>query len=207
MTRSHATGWASDAPTPAQMKELFDQIDSGRVTGTRLQMLLGNQPTPSTVHVSGEYPVIVHHGPDAITRHLQQGFPLQKNHYGVSDECYPQGDRTFISPLNVRLIYFGRCIGTAEALREFDRLGFEAAPPTAVLGLGNYKHLFQRLNRVVSLAQFHHTAYYSHRPREKEDLAVAVQLEGNTLEAWAFPEGVWKNEDSEVRFAVVAKKN
>ncbi len=43
MTKSHATGWVSDAPTPAQMKELFAQIDSGRMTKTRLQVALRNE--------------------------------------------------------------------------------------------------------------------------------------------------------------------
>lgn len=40
MTASHAAAWASDAPTPAQLKELFAQIDYGRITGARMQVLL-----------------------------------------------------------------------------------------------------------------------------------------------------------------------
>lgn len=40
MGKSHATGWALDAPTPAQLKEFFAQIDSGKVTGDRLQAFL-----------------------------------------------------------------------------------------------------------------------------------------------------------------------
>lgn len=49
MTKSsHATAWASDAPTPAQMKELFAQIESGRVTKNRLQEFLrGQLPEPT----------------------------------------------------------------------------------------------------------------------------------------------------------------
>lgn len=38
--KSHTAGWASDSPTPAQLKELFAQIESGRVTRKSLQGFL-----------------------------------------------------------------------------------------------------------------------------------------------------------------------
>ena len=37
---SQTAGWASDSPTPAQLKELFAQIGSGRITRDRLQGFL-----------------------------------------------------------------------------------------------------------------------------------------------------------------------
>jgi hypothetical protein len=40
MRQSHAAGWASDSPTPAQLKEFFGQIESGKVTKDRLQTFL-----------------------------------------------------------------------------------------------------------------------------------------------------------------------
>lgn len=43
MTKSHTAGWASDAPTPAQIKEFFAQIASGRITKARLQSFLRNE--------------------------------------------------------------------------------------------------------------------------------------------------------------------
>lgn len=43
---SHATGWGPDAPTPAQMKELFAQIQSGRMTKKRMQEILNQKDTP-----------------------------------------------------------------------------------------------------------------------------------------------------------------
>jgi len=46
MEKSHAVGRAS--PTPAQLKELFTQIDTGRVTKARLQAFLRNQPDDPT---------------------------------------------------------------------------------------------------------------------------------------------------------------
>lgn len=38
--KSHTAGWASDSPTPAQLKEFFAQVESGRITGGNLQGFL-----------------------------------------------------------------------------------------------------------------------------------------------------------------------
>ena len=44
MGKSHASsGWASDAPTPAQIKEFFAQIEKGRITKDNLQGFLRGQ--------------------------------------------------------------------------------------------------------------------------------------------------------------------
>jgi len=41
MAKSHAgSGWASEPPTPAQMKEFWSQVDSGKVTKERFQTFL-----------------------------------------------------------------------------------------------------------------------------------------------------------------------
>jgi len=40
MKKSHAVGWALDAPTPAQLKEFFAQVESGRINKDRLQEFL-----------------------------------------------------------------------------------------------------------------------------------------------------------------------
>jgi len=40
MNKSHAADWAPDSPTPAQLKEFFAQIGSGRITKDRLQRFL-----------------------------------------------------------------------------------------------------------------------------------------------------------------------
>jgi hypothetical protein len=50
MSKSHAaTGWASDAPTPAQIKEFFAQIGSGRITKGRLQAFLRGEADDNNV--------------------------------------------------------------------------------------------------------------------------------------------------------------
>lgn len=55
MNKSHTAVWASEAPTPAQLKELFSQIDSGRVTKGRLQAFLRGKdidfPTWKTIRL------------------------------------------------------------------------------------------------------------------------------------------------------------
>lgn len=40
MTKLHAAGWASDSPTPAQLKEFFSQIEAGKITKNSLQAFL-----------------------------------------------------------------------------------------------------------------------------------------------------------------------
>lgn len=40
MTKSHVVGWTSDSPTPAQLKELFTQIQKGKITKKRMQFFL-----------------------------------------------------------------------------------------------------------------------------------------------------------------------
>jgi len=41
MAKSHAgNGWAPDVPTPAQMKEFWSQVDSGKITKERFQTFL-----------------------------------------------------------------------------------------------------------------------------------------------------------------------
>ncbi len=50
MSKSHAaTGWASDVPTSAQLKEFFAQIDSGRITKARLQAWLRGEADDNNV--------------------------------------------------------------------------------------------------------------------------------------------------------------
>lgn len=50
MAKSHASsGWASDAPTPAQLKEFFAQIGKGRITKSSLQGFLRGGKVTKTV--------------------------------------------------------------------------------------------------------------------------------------------------------------
>jgi hypothetical protein len=57
MTELHVTGWASDAPTPAQLKEFFAQVDSGRITKQRVQDFLRNKAERPPVPPQATNPV------------------------------------------------------------------------------------------------------------------------------------------------------
>lgn len=46
MSESRAAGWPSGAPTAAQLKEFFGQIERGLVTKDNLQTFLRQKPTP-----------------------------------------------------------------------------------------------------------------------------------------------------------------
>jgi len=63
MRKSHAAGWAPGSPTPAQLKEFFGQIDTGKITKDGLQTFLRGdfaQPSPLT---EGEWMVAEILGP------------------------------------------------------------------------------------------------------------------------------------------------
>jgi hypothetical protein len=51
---SHATGYGSEQPTPAQLKELFAQIESGRVNKGRLQEFLRGSTQAITAEIAQE---------------------------------------------------------------------------------------------------------------------------------------------------------
>jgi len=206
--KGHAAVWGPDAPTPAQLSEFFAQVKSGRITQQRLQPFLTNQPEPNNVHVSGAYDVPVWWGPDAIKYHLDKKiFPQQRDYFQVSDATFPQGQHRCTRNIPVRFVYFGRHIGNAEAQREFKRLGYRAAKPNVLLSAAKcYPYMMLCYGRVVALGQFYEGKYEDSREQKTQPLAVCVSRDGNVLEAWAFPEDIWKNHDTEVRFAVVPQE-
>lgn len=54
MTKSHAAGRDSEEPTPAQLKELFAQIESGRVNKGRMQEFLRGSTQAVTTEIAQE---------------------------------------------------------------------------------------------------------------------------------------------------------
>ena len=53
MEKSHVAGWTSESPTPAQLKEFFAQIKTGRVTKERLQAFLRGEKENISVLLTG----------------------------------------------------------------------------------------------------------------------------------------------------------
>lgn len=46
MEQSHVVGWGLESPTPAQLKEFFAQIESGRITKEHMQAILSAKSVP-----------------------------------------------------------------------------------------------------------------------------------------------------------------
>lgn len=53
MLKSHTAGWASDSPTPAQLKEFFGQIENGKITKQSLQAFLRGDFVASVAALTG----------------------------------------------------------------------------------------------------------------------------------------------------------
>lgn len=211
MSKSHATGWPSDAPTAAQMKEFFDQVDSGRINRARVQGLIRAMPEPSNVFVSGEYVVrSVYSGPTAIALHREECGFEGKIDPDINDENYPQGSKSIVGlqsqTQTIRLLYFGRNISTREVL-QWCELNcqihtFRAVGAASILALGTEYPALRRY-RIVGLGQFADIK----QPRGHSELsAVCFQSEHQKREAWTMPEHVWLDDDPDIYFAVEQRK-
>ena len=66
MRQSHAAGWPSDSPTAAQLKEFFDQIESGKVTKDRFQAFLRGEPAVEGLMTEAERLAVEIFGPDKV---------------------------------------------------------------------------------------------------------------------------------------------
>ena len=117
MAKSHTAGWASDdAPTPAQLAELFRQIDAGRVTKQKLQVFLRNSTPTKDYELArdildhdfiGPKEVAnargVSYDPEQILR-LTDTLPTKEQLFWLKNNSYAlvAGSPTDMSLLNVR---------------------------------------------------------------------------------------------------------
>ena len=150
MDNSHATGWASDAPTPAQLKELFAQIESGRMNKKRLQSILGEAVEQSAANI---FPVIVDY-----SRTLSEMISAGK--YGwvnsdITDQHFPlpkipTGLPTKLE-LNLELVHFNRFISSNDAIAELKKRGMRPATLPELLAFGEQYPEEQRKYSIVAL--------------------------------------------------------
>lgn len=100
MAKSHASAWASDAPTPAQFKEFFSQVDSGKVTKDRLQAFLRGEVSPNDTRATDV----------SVQSLLSDWERFYKKHFGM--------DRDFLSGLRIpeRKEGFTRLIVVAQGM-------------------------------------------------------------------------------------------
>lgn len=141
MSKSHVSGRASE-PTPAQMKEFFAQVESGRITREGLQAFLrGQEPAfPS-------YSVTVNYG-QTIEQLVEAGQYDWVN--GVINS------RNFLSrekgevQIDIHLLNFDRT-SSEDIISAMDRQGFRPASLEELLALGAAYPDLQRENPIVAL--------------------------------------------------------
>lgn len=117
MNKLHAAGWDLNAPTPAQLKEFFAQVENGRITKERLQMLLRGEiyystyPTPSQKRA----------------RDI-----MGKNYFGVEEAIKHFG----VNPTKQRLAALAEILYTEGTLEEYrDTYNLVAIFPFSILDI------------------------------------------------------------------------
>ena len=123
--KSHAAGWASDAPTPAQLKEFFAQIESGRITQHRLQEFLRGS--------SAEFPVSLDYS-QSLADMVAAGHYDQVNSDITADHFPISGTGTVERTLF--LIQFNRFMSSEAALKELKAQGLRPATIEELLAFG-----------------------------------------------------------------------
>lgn len=161
MVASRAAGWASDSPTPAQLKELFAQIESGRITKTSLQQFLRGESDPEP----GEWFTF-----DATDLTLNELFRQNP------DVFEPEGD------------YFWKSMSFANQRGEARRMSIwtSVAPHSLSKTLYEQTKLVGRGEFVPSVRDIVEgvVAYY-----RQKGLMAFVPYEVRCLAAWEFPNG------------------
>ena len=141
MSNSHVTGWASDAPTPAQIKELFAQIESGRVTKESLQAFLRGETIES-------FPISVDYGQTLAS--MIASCKLDWVNSGITQKNFPFTGNGKIELLP-ELVHFGKGISSDNALKEIDLRGLRPATLPELLAFGTKYPEKQREFPVVAL--------------------------------------------------------
>src|SRR5712692_10425680 len=117
MEKSHIAGWVSDSPTPAQLKEFFSQVTSGRVTKARLQAFLRDK----SVSNLNSFPVTVDCS-KTLDEMIADG-DYDWTNPNINANHFPPDAQTGKVAVNVGLLHFNWDMETDTVLTEIDRLG------------------------------------------------------------------------------------
>ena len=152
MSQSSTTGRASE-PTFAQLKELFAQIESGRITKERLQAFLrGQDPAFPSYTVTVDYD-------QSVDQSVRSGRYDWAND-DITSRNFPSGNvgRTQI---DIFLLSFEAPISSEDAIREMEKQGLHPATLKELLALGVVYPDLQRENPIVALGSTcHHPGGY-----------------------------------------------
>lgn len=143
MRTSHVAGWASDSPTPAQLKEFFAQIASGRVTGSKLQEFLrGGKQDGNSFTVTIDYNQTLEQM-IATGRYDWKDGDINVKHFPLI------GSGRF--EIALELIHFNRVINTSDALKEIDQRGYCPGTIAELLALGAAQPELQQQFPIIAL--------------------------------------------------------
>ena len=141
MKKSHVSDRVLE-PTPAQMKEFFAQVQSGRITKeTFQQFLCGQASFPS-------YTVTVNH--DQTVKQLIKAGKYDWINDDITDINFPS-DEEGKAQLEIFLLSFNRHISSEDAIEKIDKQGLRPATLKELLGLGSQHPDLQRKNPIVAL--------------------------------------------------------
>ena len=187
MSQSSTTGRASE-PTSAQLKELFAQIEAGRITKERLQAFLrGQDPAfPS-------FPVLVDYG-QTVEQLIRDGRYDWINDR-VTGRNFPSSERGN-AQVEIFLLNFDRNISSEDAIRKMGERDLRPATLKELLALGSAHPDLQRENPIVALGSIWRSP--------NGDLRVPFLYRGGSDRSLSLNwfGGVW---DPDWRFAAVRK--
>lgn len=148
MPQSHVNGWASDAPTPAQIKEFFAQIESGRVTKENLQAFLRSQRPPLVLGANVVYDLSVE---DLV---LLGKYDLADNQ--ITSAHFPSTEKGK-KAIEFILVGFDRPEETDDIVRKLDREHMRPATLKELLALGIGHPRLQKEMNVAALGSSWHS--------------------------------------------------
>ncbi len=141
MSQSSTTGRASE-PTPAQLKELFAQIESGRVTKERLQgFLRGHQPDFPSYQVAVD---------NETVEQLVRAGKYDWSNDDITSSHFPS-ERWAKALVDIFLVNFDHNISSEDAIAKMAEQGLRPATLKELLALGSAHPDLQRENPIVAL--------------------------------------------------------
>ena len=136
----HVAGWDEESPSPAQLKEFFAQIESGRMTGKELQALLTGGHK--------EFLIVVDYN-RSLSKMIKAGnydwinSNITVNHFPI--EGSGQQEKNF------SLFHFNKAKTSEEVIVEMNKEGFSPAKIEDLLALGESQPELQKQFPIVAL--------------------------------------------------------
>ena len=135
----HVAGWNEGSPTPAQLKEFFAQIESGRITGKKLQAMLGGHK---------EFLMAVNYS-QSLDQMIKAGYCNWINDNITVDHFPIEGSGK--QEKNFTLFHFDKTKTSEEVIAEMNKEGFSPAKIEDLLVLGESQPELQKQFPIIAL--------------------------------------------------------